>query len=337
MNKGRMAMTMDHSPLPPVADDQLIIVANEWHRLGHRLVFAFVIQTWGSSPRQVGSIMLIRDDQTISGSVSGGCVEGAVVEAAMTLMDSAGCQRLDFGVADADAWEVGLSCGGKISIWLVAVAASYFSADLLNETASAIAAREPFGLQFDLANGQVQLVPPPDASVLDGTSFIFLQMPRPRLVIVGAVHISQHLAHLAKQIGFCVSIIDPRGIFATPERFPGVALYNCWPDEMLAEMALDPETAMVTLTHDPKIDDAALKLALSNPLFYVASLGSKKTHAARLERLAAAGFDAAACERIHGPAGLDIGAKTPAEIAVSVAAELVSAYRQRQGAGDVTV
>ena len=324
-------MTMKHSALPPVADDQLIIVADEWHKLGHRVVFAFVIQTWGSSPRQVGSIMLIRDDKTISGSVSGGCVEGAVVETAMTMMDSAGCQRMDFGVADADAWEVGLSCGGEISIWLVPVAEKYFSADLLHKSASAIAAREPLGLKFDLATGQVQMVPPPSASVLDGTSFIFLQIPGPQLVIIGAAHISQHLAPLATQIGFRVSIIDPRGIFTTLERFPGIALYNCWPEEILAEMVLDQETAMVTLTHDPKIDDSALKFGLSHPLFYIASLGSKKTHAARLERIAAAGFDSAVCGRIHGPAGLNIGAKTPAEIAVSVAAELVRSYRQRQG------
>ena len=324
-------MTTKYSALVPVADDQLIIVADEWHKLGHKVVFAFVIQTWGSSPRQVGSIMLIRDDQTIAGSVSGGCVEGAVVEAALTMMEDAGGRRLDFGVADADAWEVGLSCGGEISIWLVSVADSYFAADLLNETASAITAREPFGLQFNLVTGQGHMIPPPITSALDGTSFNFLQMPRPQLVIVGAVHISQHLAPLAMQIGFRVSIIDPRGIFSTPDRFPGIALYDCWPDEKLAEMVLDQETAMVTLTHDPKIDDAALKIGLSYPLFYIASLGSKKTHAARLERFAAVGFDSAACDRIHGPAGLDIGAKTPAEIAVSVAAELVRSYRQRQG------
>ena len=329
-------MTTKYSVPAPVADDQLIIVADEWHGLGHKLVLAFVIQTWGSSPRQVGSIMLIRDDQTIAGSVSGGCVEGAVVEAALMMMDGAGGKRLDFGVADADAWEVGLSCGGEISIWLVSVADSYFAADLLYETASAITAREPFGLQFDLANGEVRMIPPPVASGLDGTSFIFQQMPRPQFVIIGAVHISQHLAPMVSQIGFSVSIIDPRGVFATRDRFPGIALHDCWPDEILAEMRLDQETAMVTLTHDPKIDDAALKFGLSHPLFYIASLGSKKTHAARLERFAAAGFDLAACSRIHGPAGLDIGAKTPAEIAVSVAAELVSAYRQRRGAVDAT-
>ena len=323
-------MTPKHAAQPPVADDQLIIVADEWQRSGHKVVFAFVTQTWGSSPRQVGSMMLIRDDQTIAGSVSGGCVEGAVIETALTMMDSAGSRQLDFGVVDADAWEVGLSCGGEISILLVSVAEGYFAANLLHETAFAVSVRESFGLHFDLVNGQVKLSPPPLASGLDGTSFVLLQMPRPQLVIVGAVHISQHLAPLAVQIGFCVSVIDPRSTFATPERFGGITLHNRWPDEILTEMVLDRETAMVTLTHDPKIDDAALKLGLAHPLFYIASLGSRKTHAARLERLTAAGFDGAATSRIHGPAGLDIGAKTPAEIAVSVAAELVSAYRQRQ-------
>ena len=113
---------------------------------------------------------------------------------------------------------------------------NYFAADLLHKTAAAITVREPFGLQFNLATGQVQMVSPPVASGLDGTSFIFLQMPRPQLVIVGAVHISQHLAPLATQIGFSVSIIDPRGIFSTPDRFPGIALHNCWPDEILSKM-----------------------------------------------------------------------------------------------------
>ena len=167
-------MTTKYSALAPVADDQLIIVADEWHRLGHKVVFAFVIQTWGSSPRQVGSIMLIRDDQTIVGSVSGGCVEGAVVEAALTMIDSAGGQRLDFGVADADAWEVGLSCGGEISIWLVSVADNYFAADLLHKIGALITGREPFGLQFNLVTGQVQMVSPPDASAV---SYTHLTLP----------------------------------------------------------------------------------------------------------------------------------------------------------------
>ena len=329
-------MKPDNHAETSIADDVLFAVAEDWQAAGHRLVIGVVIRTWGSSPRQMGSVMLVRDDRTIAGSVSGGCVEGAVVEAALGMMDSAGSQRLDFGVADADAWDVGLSCGGEISVWLVSVADGYFDAGLLRQSAAAMAERQTLGLRFDLASGQVQMIAPPATHVLEDRAFTLVQTPRPQLIITGAVHISQHLAPMAMQLGFHVVVIDPRRIFATVDRFPGIVVHDKWPDEVLAEMVLDQDTALVTLTHDPKIDDAALHWGLAKPLFYIACLGSRKTHAARLDRLAAAGFDDATTSRIHGPAGLDIGAKTPAEIAVSVAAELVSAYRQRHGAVHAT-
>ena len=329
-------MMPDNHTAAAIADDALFAVAEDWQAAGHRLVFCVVIRTWGSSPRQLGSVMLVRDDRTIAGSVSGGCVEGAVVDAALAMMDSAGSQRLDFGVADADAWDVGLSCGGEISVWLVSVADGYFDAALLRQSAAAMAGRQTLGLQFDLTTGQVQMIPPPATTILEDISFTLVLSPRPQLIITGAVHISQHLAPMAVQIGFHVVVIDPRRIFATADRFPGIVVHDRWPDEVLAEMVLDQDTALVTLTHDPKIDDAALHLGLAKPLFYVACLGSRKTHAARLDRLAAAGFDGTATSRICGPAGLSIGAKTPAEIAVSVAAELISAYRQSQGAVHAT-
>jgi len=325
------------TPLSAIADDALFGLAAAWHKAGHRLVFALVIRTWGSSPRQVGSVMLVRDDQLVAGSVSGGCVEGAVVNAAVDMMDSAGCQRLDFGVADADAWDVGLSCGGEISIWLVSVADGCFGADSLRDAAAAMARRETLWLRFDLLSGQVDFLPSGAAvSQLDDAAFTLVQAPRPQLVITGAVHISQHLAPMAMQLGYDVTVIDPRRLFAHEDRFLGITLLQAWPDEAFANMVLDEDTALVTLTHDPKIDDAALIIGLDKPLFYVACLGSKKTHAARLKRLADAGFDAHRTASIHGPAGLDIGAKTPAEIAVSVLAELVSAYRQRQRATNAT-
>jgi xanthine dehydrogenase accessory factor len=325
-------MTDDNNQISALADDALFGLAAEWQQAGHNLVVAFVIRTWGSSPRQVGSLMLVRDDQMIAGSVSGGCVEGAVVDAALGLIDKPGSQRLDFGVADADAWEVGLSCGGEISIWAVSVAAGYFGADVLHNAAAALAHRNSIELHCDLDAGRVHMAPlqHPQSGV-DGARFVFVQTPRPQVIIVGAVHISQHLAPMAVQLGFDVTVIDPRRLFATTGRFPGVAMYDQWPDEVLTKMVVDADTALVTLTHDPKIDDAALHLVLGKPLFYIACLGSKKTHAARLVRLADAGFADDLTARIQGPAGLDIGAKTPAEIAVSVLAEMVSAYRRRLG------
>jgi xanthine dehydrogenase accessory factor len=151
--------------------------------------------------------------------------------------------------------------------------------------------------------------------------------PPPRLVVVGAVHIAQALAPMAALAGYAVTVIDPRGAFASVERFPGVVLVTSWPDEALAREPPDARTAVVTLTHDPKLDDPALAAALRTPAFYVGALGSRKTHAARLSRLAAAGLDETSLARIHGPAGLAIGARTPAEIATSVLAQVIAAAR----------
>lgn len=155
--------------------------------------------------------------------------------------------------------------------------------------------------------------------------FVQARVPDPRLVIVGAVHITQALAPMGSLAGYEVIVVDPRRAFATAERFPGVTLRHDWPDEALDMIRLDERSAVVTLTHDPKLDDPALDRALRSPVFYIGALGSKKTHAARLHRLSESGFDQAALARIHGPAGLAIGAKSPAEIAISVLAQLTAA------------
>jgi xanthine dehydrogenase accessory factor len=166
---------------------------------------------------------------------------------------------------------------------------------------------------------------------LDGRKcFIQVHNPAPRLIIIGAVHISQALAPMAALTGYAVTVVDPRRAFATEDRFPGVTLSGAWPDEAMQQLAPDMRTAVVTLTHDPKLDDPALSAALKSPAFYIGALGSKKTHGARLGRLTKAGFTEADLARIHGPAGLDIGAKSPAEIAVSVLAQLTAARRNRQ-------
>ncbi|MEM7695809.1 MAG: XdhC family protein [Pseudomonadota bacterium] len=160
----------------------------------------------------------------------------------------------------------------------------------------------------------------------EGDAFVAIHRPQPRLVVIGAVHVSQFLAPMATMAGFAVTIVDPRTAFATPERFAGTNLVPEWPDD--ARLALDAETALATLTHDPKIDDPALTAALRSDAFYVGALGSRKTHAKRLSRLSEAGFDAAATDRINAPIGLNIGAATPAEIAVAVLAEVVAAHRR---------
>ncbi len=162
----------------------------------------------------------------------------------------------------------------------------------------------------------------------DGKAFFLtVQAPPPRVIVTGAVHISQAMAPMAKLLDLDLVIVDPRTAFATPERFPGVRLLTDWPDEALASLGLDGYTAFVALTHDPKIDDPALEAALRSDCFYIGALGSRKTHGRRLERLAAAGFDAAATQRIHAPIGLDIGAVSPAEIALAILGEIVSTLR----------
>lgn len=211
------------------------------------------------------------------------------------------------------------------------------------------AARRAAVLVTDLASGEQRLVreaevdADPLADQLDdalrkarsgivetpaGEAFLNVQVPPARLLVVGAVHISQALAPMARIAGFDVTIVDPRTAFATQERFPDVELLDVWPDEALAARPLDRWTALVALTHDPKIDDPALTAGLAAECFYVGALGSRKTHAKRVERLAQAGFDEAAIGRIHAPIGLDIGAVSPAEIAVSVLGEIVAALRR---------
>ncbi len=162
----------------------------------------------------------------------------------------------------------------------------------------------------------------------DGRAFFLtVQAPPPRVIVTGAVHISQAMAPMAKLLDLDLVIVDPRTAFATPERFPGVRLLTDWPDEALASLGLDGYTAFVALTHDPKIDDPALEAALRSDCFYIGALGSRKTHGRRIDRLVAAGFDAAATQRIHAPIGLDIGAVSPAEIALAILGEIVSTLR----------
>ena len=166
----------------------------------------------------------------------------------------------------------------------------------------------------------------------DGEVFLHVHNPPLKMVMIGAVHIAQHLAPMAEMLGYAVTIVDPRGAFATEDRFPGASVLAEWPDEIWRELGVDRRTAVVALTHDPKIDDPALKLALESPAFYVGALGSKKTHGRRVDRLGGEGVSSDAIDRIHAPIGLDIGAKGPAEIAVSILAEVTSRLREREAA-----
>jgi xanthine dehydrogenase accessory factor len=296
-----------------------------WSERGDGAAVATVIRTWGSSPRPVGSLLAVRGDGTFVGSVSGGCVEGATIEQARAAIEDGRTRDLNFGVADADAWAVGLACGGEVRIHVLPLDGPRREA--LRQAQAARDKGLVARVEVELAEGGVTWTPAgtrsPSALDQDGTRFALTLAPPQRLLIVGAVHVAQALAPMARQAGFAPTVIDPRRGFADPSRFPGVTLEVEWPDAALHALKPDATSAVVVLTHDPKLDDPALTAALASPAFYVGALGSKRTHARRLERLREAGLDDQALARIRAPIGLAIGAATPGEIAVSILAEIV--------------
>lgn len=335
---------------------QLFAQAAAWQSGGRRVALATVLKTWGSSPRPPGSMLLISDHGQLAGSVSGGCIEGAVATAAHQVLQDARPQRLSFGVSHAQAWEVGLSCGGQVEVLVTALPdpspPDRTDADLLSVLRARLAARQLTALCTDFPSGAQRVFPAEDlatdpvsqaahrALALDQPvllpdpqhpdAFVFVQpfLPPLQLIIVGAVHVAQALAPLARLAAFDVVVVDPRSAFATAERFPDVQIIPSWPAEALRQLTLHRRTALVTLTHDPKLDDPALHAALASEVFYVGALGSGKTHAARKSRLLAAGLFASQVDRIHGPVGLSIGARTPAEIAVSILADVIATLRR---------
>lgn len=300
-------------------NDSVLSAARAWQ--GEPLAIATVISTWGSAPRPRGSHMLVHADGRFEGSVSGGCVESDILATAAEVIAGAPFQRKRYGVADAAAWEVGLPCGGEIEVIVQPVSATGFDPELFDRIAEARADGQALTVETNLVTGHTTLRD-------EGSAEVFRNRydPPRRLLIVGAVQIAQSLAALATTLGIATVVIDPRARFLTAERFPGVVLDDRWPDEAIEALRPDPATAVVTLSHDIKIDDPALIAALASPAAYVGALGSKRSHAARLERLAAAGVSADALTRIDGPVGLSIGAIGPAEIALSIAAAMVQAF-----------
>lgn len=306
-----------------------------WAREGRGAALATVVETWGSAPRQPGSQLAISGRGEIMGSVSGGCVEGAVVTEALEALGDGVPRLLTFGVSDETAFSVGLACGGTIKV-LVEPVAPWLP--VLEQLVAARAARAAVGYVVDLGDWSRALVSPRadpavdavlrrDKAAVDAGRFIAPHNPPLRMIVVGAVHIAQPLVAMARLAGYDPTLIDPRETFGAAERFPGEVVLDDWPDEALARLAPDSRTAIITLTHDPKLDDPAIRYALRSRCFYLGCLGSKKTHAARVVRLQAAGFSEAEIARIHAPVGLAIGAKTPAEIAVSILAQVTAVLR----------
>jgi xanthine dehydrogenase accessory factor len=320
--------------------------ARRWLEEHGEVALATVVSTWGSAPVPVGGQLVVAPDERFQGSVSGGCVEADVIAEATDVMRSGRPRLLEFGVTEETAWRSGLPCGGKIKVLLEPLANTQDAA-YLERIQIARRNRTPIAVITDVVSGARRLYEPgpglpPEAEAwlagsdnglretAGGTVFVQVIQPTVRIVIAGGTNIGQVLADLAKQIGYDVIVVDPRQAFLNAGRFGTTQSVIEWPETALSAMELDPRTAVVALTHAAHIDDEALSAALRSSCLYVGALGSKRTHAKRLERLKAAGFTDADLVRIHAPVGLDIGAKGPAEIALSILAEIVKVAR---GAG----
>jgi xanthine dehydrogenase accessory factor len=333
-----------------------------WRESGERVAIATVIQTWGSAPRPAGSAMALTATGKIAGSVSAGCVEGAVVESGLRSLSTGRPERLHFGVSDEIAWSVGLACGGTIDVFVEPLRGETF--DVVRAAiregrpaavATVVAGSEGtlgrrllvlndgtvtggLGGGFDagveaqareaLAGGAPRrLEPTPERPA---EIFIDVLQPPPRLIVVGGVHIAIPLVAIAKTLGYRTVVVDPREAFASAERFPDVdRIVSAWPDRALEQIGIDAATAVAVLTHDPKLDDPALEAALRSPAFYVGALGSRRTQEKRRQRLLEAGLGEAMLARLHAPIGLPIGGRSPGEIALSIMAQIVAARNDR--------
>ena len=314
---------------------EIIDDANTWISSGGKIALATVISTWGSSPRKAGAHMVINSDGEFSGSVSGGCIESAVIDTGIQVIKTNNPQLVHFGVANETAWDVGLACGGEIDIFIQPL-----EEEFLEKITASIQNEKPFCYSF-VIDGSPNLLGQANLKLgdreknypriiieetLDENLKIFIDciLPPPTLILIGGVHIAIKLAEIAIILGYKIILIDPRGSFSADYRFPETyKILKLWPKEAFEKIIIHESTAIVTLTHDPKIDDPALLAALSSNAFYVGALGSKKTHSERKLRLLESGFSEEQISRIHGPVGLKIGSGTPAEIALSIMAEIV--------------
>ncbi|MBO6574995.1 MAG: XdhC family protein [Rhodothermales bacterium] len=310
---------------------------SRWSLQETPFALARVVETWGSAPRRPGAALLVSAEGAVAGSVSGGCIESAVIQEAQACLRDGRMRFLSFGVSAETAWQVGLSCGGQISVLVQPF-------DPVSEVGRAwmqgLASRERVWVRTAL-DGSGQSVTsaatevvagwdtapatPAQTGLFDGVFVHEIRAPA-RLLLLGGADISVHLSAMASRAGFEVLIVDPRAVFTDPERFDvaPAQILTAWPQEVLEELKPDDDTFAVLLTHDPRIDDPALRILLQADVAYVGALGGRKTREARNARLAAAGFSEDLIARIHQPVGLAIGARDPAEIAASILAELIA-------------
>jgi len=328
---------------------------SDWNARGDSAALAMVVDTQRSAPRPIGTKMAISEYGEVAGGVSGGCVEGAVVEIADRVLNHGDPPQLvHFGIADSEAWDVGLPCGGEIDVWVQTYEPSRFTeiataGGRAAEVTLLEGARPGSKLLLEADGSRSGSLGAPelddegervanellwtDASVRRGSMFVDIVAPPPRLLLFGAVDIASHVCTLARDAGWVPYVVDPRARFATRERFPDAEeVVAAWPEEALAELGpIDPATSVAVLTHDPKLDDAVLHIALRSPARFIGAMGSKRAQAKRRERLLAAGFQEDELERMSAPLGLDLGAVSAEETALSILSEIVAARHGREG------
>ena len=295
----------------------------EWRRQGQAVAIATVIETWGSSPRPLGSKMIVSSDGRMAGSVSNGCIEGAVFEEAEKVLASGRSKVVEYGVADDTAFEVGLACGGHIAVFITP------ATEVTDGLCDRLEAQQPCILETDLRTGEASLLlkaPDREQAWREGDTFVE-PYPRPaHMVIIGAIHIAMPLHRMAKLMGYRVTVVDARAKFATQERFPEAdEVIVAWPDEALAGITIDRSTAVVVLTHDPKFDMPALRAVLGRGAGYVGAIGSRKTNQNRFDALKEEGFTDEQIAEVHGPIGLDLGGQGAEVTALGIMAQVAAA------------
>jgi xanthine dehydrogenase accessory factor len=304
-------------------DLQVLKSARDWVKAGRRVVMATVIHTWGSAPRPIGALTAIRDDGMVVGSVSGGCIEDDMIDqvrAGKLVKDKPVTTK--YGISADEAKRFGLPCGGTLELVLEPLTQE----SGLDELLSRVERHELVSRRLDMESGRATIATAlsSDQLTFDGRTLATVHGPRWRMLIIGAGQLSTFLAQMAQGLDYQVTICDPRSEYADGWEIPGVELKRGMPDDVVIEMNPDGHTAVVTLTHDPKLDDMALLEALKSPAFYVGAIGSKKNNDARRRRLAEFDLTQDEIARLRGPVGLKLGSKTPPEIAIAILAEMTA-------------
>jgi xanthine dehydrogenase accessory factor len=303
---------------------EVLTELTEWTKAGEEIALATVVETWGSSPRPLGSKMVVTRSGKMAGSVSNGCIEGAVFEEAQKVLKNREPKVAAFGIADDVAFEVGLACGGHIEVFVEPLGPVH------EQLIAMLQRNEQATLRTNLVTGEADLVEgwtPPGSELAHRDGDLFVEpFRRPaHMIIVGAIHIAIPLHRLAKLMGYRVTVVDARAKFATKERFPQAdELIVAWPDEAIAKLVIDNSSYVVILTHDPKFDLPALRSVLTKDAGYVGAIGSRKTNQNRFDALRAEGFTEEQLARVHGPIGLDLGSRGAEETALGIMAEITS-------------